>query len=226
MPLRIEPVRSGKRLAHLISDAKLPNRHDREARRGGSLFLIRNIILPLVDRRDLLLDDTYDPGALELVEHEVLIAIDRLRASDAGSISGISDYLRANPSPRRGSDVDTWLAYLKPIENAIPMITGTLTSEFFDRTEFYDKFRTGATVPMQLDFSHFDAAGNDANGVASGPNPYLLSFIMPAVKFKSAAQNITSPDVIPQSVGFQCYDDGTTNPVLQVKLVSKESSSL
>jgi hypothetical protein len=115
----------------------------------------------------------------------------------------------------------------EPIENAIPTITGTLTTEFFDRTEFYDKFKTNATTPMQLDFSHFDSAGNDANGVASGPNPYLLSFIFPAVKFKSASQNITSPDVIPQSVGFQAYDDGSgTNPVIQVKIVSKEAVAL
>lgn len=115
----------------------------------------------------------------------------------------------------------------EPIENAIPTITGTLTTEFFDRTEFYDKFKSGATVPFQLDFSHFDSAGNDANGVAAGPNPYLLSFILPAVKFKTSAQNITSPDVIPQSVGFQAYDDGSgSNPVIQVKIVSKEAVAL
>jgi len=39
--------------------------------------------------------------------------------------------------------------------------------------------------------------------------------------------NINSPDVLPQSIGFQAYDDGSgTNPVIQVKLVSKESSSI
>src|SRR5260221_9327767 len=53
----------------------------------------------------------------------------------------------------------------EPIENAIPTITGTLNTEFYSRTELYDKFRTGATVPFQLDFSHFDAAGKHANGV-------------------------------------------------------------
>jgi hypothetical protein len=115
----------------------------------------------------------------------------------------------------------------EPIENAIPTITGTLTTEFFSRTEFYDLFKTNATTAFQLDFSHFDSAGNDANGVVSGPNPYLLSFIMPAVKFKSAAANINGPDVIPQSIGFQAYDDGTgSNPVIQVKLVSKEAVAL
>ena len=85
----------------------------------GYLFLVRNIILPLIDRRDLFLDDTCDLGALDLVEHELLIAIERLRVCDADSVAGICDYLRANPSPRRGSDIETWLEYLKPIANVI-----------------------------------------------------------------------------------------------------------
>jgi hypothetical protein len=115
----------------------------------------------------------------------------------------------------------------EPIENAIPTITGTLSTEFFSRTELYDVFKSSGTNPFQLDFTKFDAAGNDANGIAAGPNPYRLSFILPAVKFKTASLNITSPDVIPQQVGFQAYDDGSgTNPVIQVKLVSKESSAI
>lgn len=115
----------------------------------------------------------------------------------------------------------------EPIENAIPTITGTLSTEFFSRTELYDVFKTAGTTPLQIDFTKFDAAGNDANGVAAGPNPYRLSFILPAVKFKTGAVNINSPDVIPQSVGFQAYDDGSgTNPVIQVKLVSKESTAI
>ena len=112
----------------------------------------------------------------------------------------------------------------EPIENAIPTITGTLTTEFFSRTELYDVFKANTTQPLQLDFTKFDPAGNDANGVAAGPNPYRLSFILPAVRFKSGAVNITSPDVVPQTIGFQAYDDGTTNPVIQVRLVNKEQA--
>src|SRR5215470_16754927 len=115
----------------------------------------------------------------------------------------------------------------EPIENAIPTITGTLSTEFFSRTELYDVFKTAGTTVLEVDFTKFDSAGNDANGVASGPNPYRLSFILPAVKFKTGAVNVNSPDVIPQSIGFQAYDDGSgTNPVIQVKLVSKESSAI
>lgn len=115
----------------------------------------------------------------------------------------------------------------EPIENGFPTITGTLGTEFFNRTEFYDVFKANTTTTLQLDFTKFDASGNDANGVAAGPNPYRLSFIMPAVKFKNADVKIGGPDVIPQSVQFQAYDDGSgTNPVIQVKLVSKESSAI
>jgi hypothetical protein len=115
----------------------------------------------------------------------------------------------------------------EPIENAIPTITGTLSTEFYSRTELYDVFKSASTTTLQVDFTKFDASGNDANGVASGPNPYRLSFILPAVKFKVADAKIGGPDVIPQNVQFQAYDDGSgTNPVIQVKLVSKESSAL
>src|SRR5258706_9670642 len=114
----------------------------------------------------------------------------------------------------------------EPVENAIPTITGTLNTEFFSRTELYDVFKNASTVPLQLDFTKFDAAGNDANGAAAGANPYRLSFILPAVKFKTGAVNINSPDVIPHQIRFQAYDDRTTNPLIQVKLVSKESSAI
>src|SRR5450755_2098251 len=112
----------------------------------------------------------------------------------------------------------------EPIENAIPTITGTLTTEFYSRTELYDVFKANTTQPLQLDFTKFDSAGNDANGVAAGPNPYRVSFILPAVRFKTGAVNIGGPDVIGQSIGFQAYDDGTTNPVIQVRIVSKEQT--
>lgn len=106
----------------------------------------------------------------------------------------------------------------EPVENAIPTITGSLDAEFYSRAEFYDVFKAGTTSTLQVDFSHGDAGSG---------NPYLLSFIMPAVKFKTAAVNVGGPDVIPQSVGFECYDDGSgSNPVIQVKLVSREAVSI
>lgn len=106
----------------------------------------------------------------------------------------------------------------EPIENAIPTITGTFSTEYFSRTEFYDTFKAGTPTVLQLDFSHGDAGSS---------NPYRLSFIFPQVKFKTAGMNVGGPDVVPQTVGWQAYDDGSgTNPVIQVKIVSKEAVAL
>jgi len=102
------------------------------------------------------------------------------------------------------------------LENAIPTITGTLDTEFTSRTELYDLFSANTTTALQLDFSHGDAGSS---------NPYLLSFIFPALKFKNADVNVTGPDVLPQKIDFEAYDDGSgTNPVIQVKLVSKDTT--
>jgi hypothetical protein len=81
------------------------------------------------------------------------------------------------------------------IENDIPTITGSLDAEFTSRTEIYDLFKANTTTALQLDFSHGDAGG--------GTNPYLLSFIFPAVKFKTGAVNVGGPDIVPQKIDFE-----------------------
>jgi hypothetical protein len=101
------------------------------------------------------------------------------------------------------------------LENAIPTVTGQLTAEFTQRTEFYDLLKTNTTTAMQLDFSHGDAGSG---------NPYLLSFIFPACKIKQGAVNVAGPDIVAQTIDFEAFDDGTTNPVIQVKLVSKDTT--
>jgi Phage tail tube protein len=99
------------------------------------------------------------------------------------------------------------------IENGIPMITGTLEGEFTSRTEIYDLFKANTTTALQLDFTHGDAGSS---------NPYRLSFIMPAIKFKEAATNAAGPDILGQTIGFEAYDDGTNAP-FQVRLVSTDT---
>jgi Phage tail tube protein len=105
----------------------------------------------------------------------------------------------------------------QPIENDTATITGTLDAEFTSQAETYDLFKANTTTALQLDFSHGDAGSG---------NPYRLSFIMPAVKFKAATVNVDGPDLIPQSIEFQAYDDGTTNPVIQVELVELANTAL
>jgi hypothetical protein len=110
------------------------------------------------------------------------------------------------------------------IQNAIPTITGTLDAEFTQRTEFFDLYKSNTPTCLQLDMTHFDAAGNDAGGVASGPNPYLLSFILPKVYITTANANTAGPDLTQQKISFKAFDDGTTNPTIQVHLVSTDTT--
>jgi hypothetical protein len=111
------------------------------------------------------------------------------------------------------------------LENAIPMITGTLDGEFTSRTEIYDLYKSNTATSLQIDLTHFDGAGKDAGGVASGPNPYMLSFILPSVKFTSITANTAGPDIVAQKVAFKAFDDGSgTNPVIQVHLVSTDTT--
>ncbi len=111
------------------------------------------------------------------------------------------------------------------IENAFQAITGSLDLEFSSLSEIYALFKAGSYQPLQLDLTHFDLAGNDANGVAAGPNPYLLSFILPSVKFKLGQPQLSGPDIVKMKADFTAYDDGSgTNPVFQVKIVSTDTT--
>jgi hypothetical protein len=48
---------------------------------------------------------------------------------------------------------------------------------------------------------------------------------MPAVKFKLAQPQLAGPDIVKMKADFEAYDDGSgTNPVLQVKIVSTDST--
>lgn len=104
----------------------------------------------------------------------------------------------------------------EPIENAIPTITGSFDTEFTSQAEFYDFFNNNTSKAIEIPFSHGDAGTS---------NPFLLSFIIPVAKFKEANVNVDGPDILPQKVEWEAYDDGT-NPVIQVKLVSTDSTAL
>lgn len=100
------------------------------------------------------------------------------------------------------------------IENGIPTITGSLDAEFADQAELYDVFKSNTSKALQLDLAH---------GTAGIGQPFRLSLIMPSVKFKMADVAVDGPDIVGQSVDFEAYDDGT-NPVLQVRVVSTDTT--
>ena len=81
---------------------------------AGYLFLAQNLIFDLVDRRDLLLDDTYTIGELADLEPTIIDALKILRDA-AASKSEIVRYVRANAWPAAGSSIDDWIEYFRPI---------------------------------------------------------------------------------------------------------------
>jgi hypothetical protein len=102
----------------------------------------------------------------------------------------------------------------EPLENDTPTVTGSLSAEF-NKAELYDVFQANTTTALELTFTSTVDAGVG--------NPYLLSFIMPACKFKSGAPSVSGPDIVTVSVDYEAYSDGT-NPTLQVKLVSTDTT--
>lgn len=101
------------------------------------------------------------------------------------------------------------------LENGIPTITGKLGAEF-GKTEFYDVFRANTTFALQFDLT--------GPLIAAGQN-YLFSIILPAVKLKGAAPVVSGPDIVQMSTDFEVYSD-ETNPVIQVKIVSTEATTI
>lgn len=101
------------------------------------------------------------------------------------------------------------------LENATPTITGTLAAEF-NKAELYDVFQANTTTALELTFTGAAIA-------SGGGNNYLLSFIIPALKLKSAAPAVEGPDIVAMSTGFEVYSD-ETNPPIQIKIVSDETA--
>lgn len=101
-------------------------------------------------------------------------------------------------------------------ENDNPGLTGTLGGEFTSRTEIYDLVRSGASTALEINFD---------TGVAAGVgNNFQLGFKIPAVKFSgNDGPNVNGPGIIPQSVDFECTDDGTNAP-LEVRVVSTDTT--
>lgn len=102
----------------------------------------------------------------------------------------------------------------QPLENDIPMITGSLDAEFA-KTELYDVYQNNTTTALQFDLI----------GAAIGAAFYTFSIILPAVKLKSAAPAVGGPDVVPMSTDFEAYSN-EVDPVIQIKIISTESTTI
>jgi ATP-dependent helicase/nuclease subunit A len=80
------------------------------------LFLIREILFELVERRDLLLESRYDTGDMDEVEGDVVTALNVVRGF--GQPETIAEYVGRN-TPPLGAGLDAWIDYLLPITEDI-----------------------------------------------------------------------------------------------------------
>ena len=89
---------------------------------AGYLFQIRDLILGMADRRDLLAETGYDFGTFEEVEQPLVDALSAIRRTtdDVGDdhARAIFAYVRET-TPPESTDIDAWLAYLHPIATNI-----------------------------------------------------------------------------------------------------------
>jgi ATP-dependent helicase/nuclease subunit A len=89
---------------------------------SGYLFLIRELILNLIERRDLLAESDYDLGDFErdvlprLVETVLWIRRDRATCKDPAA-GRVAEYIRQTKF--EGGSLEDWIAFLQPIASSI-----------------------------------------------------------------------------------------------------------
>ena len=97
-----------------------------------------------------------------------------------------------------------------------PETTITLDTEFNTRAEFYDVFRAGTVVPVEINFT---------GSIISGSDRYFLSIICSAMKIRDTNPEYNSDDLVGQPVDLMAFSDGTNSP-FQIKLISADSTAL
>jgi hypothetical protein len=104
----------------------------------------------------------------------------------------------------------------EPIENAYPTITGTLTSEFYNRSELYDLFVSDVSTPMGFTISN-------PNQIATGGQYPTFTAVVPAIKFDTSPLNAGGPDVIGQTINYVGLSDGI-NAGVQLGTISSDTT--
>lgn len=100
------------------------------------------------------------------------------------------------------------------LQNGMQTITVKLDTEF-SKTELYDLYTAGTPTPMQFDLT----------GAAIGAANYLFSVILPACFLKKAPPAVSGPDIVQMSTEWEAEWD-ETNPPIQIKIVSTESTNI
>jgi hypothetical protein len=97
-----------------------------------------------------------------------------------------------------------------------PNTSLTLNNEFNTRAEFYDPWRAGTVVPVQITFT---------GSTISGADKFLVDIIASATKLRKAPPKFNKDDLVGQDVELMLFSDGVNSP-LQIELVSTDSAAL
>jgi hypothetical protein len=100
------------------------------------------------------------------------------------------------------------------LQNGMQTITVKLDSEF-SKAELYDLYVAGTPTPMQFDLT----------GAAIGGANFLFSVILPSCILKKAPPSVNGPDIVQMSTEWEAEWD-ETNPPIQIKIVSTESTNI
>lgn len=102
------------------------------------------------------------------------------------------------------------------LENDFDTLMIELDAEF-NRTEFYDLFKSGAATPFYLRLDGSIISGSDRNSI---------EFLAPEVRFKDATPNVSGPDIVRAKVTAEVYQANSGANPFQVKLISADSASI
>ncbi len=93
----------------------------------------------------------------------------------------------------------------KPILNDYSPMSGSLTFEFTDLTQ-YALFTAGTKVPIIIDFVSASLAG--------AGYPFRLTFTIASAQFTGSTPTVSGNDILMLEAPFQILDDGTNPPVV------------
>ena len=99
------------------------------------------------------------------------------------------------------------------LENDYPTVTGSLDAEFA-KTELYDVYKAYNALALELVLEF---------GEADTGQPFHLSFLAPAVKFKESGPSVDGPGLVKASVDFEVYDNGV-DPAYQFRYISTDTA--
>jgi hypothetical protein len=101
------------------------------------------------------------------------------------------------------------------LQNGLQTINIKMDSEF-SQTELYSLYTAGTPVPMQMTFT---------GPTIGGGNSFLFDIILPSCILKKAPPSVSGPDIVQMSTEWEAEWD-ESNPPIQIKIVSTESSAI